>query len=269
MKHRVDVSERDDPPAIADRDARGAARAAPCRCASSSGNQAVVRHLSRARTLARFVDDAAAQDVIAALATATTAQLRAIVAALDAPPVGDTVGVDLPDRSLTSTWPTRPSCARAMDRLRQALMSDLASGRQPLFLAMHGCRGRGHAAHEHGRAARVRRAAAGRHPALRDLPRDALPAPGRDASGRRAGRDPARGDRQRRGRPRRPRGGARARPGGPRAWPRASTGAGSSRWRTTCSPTWTQTSSAASSTSPTSSTTSPTATRSASASTRG
>ena len=35
------------------------------------------------------------------LATATTAQLREIVAALDAPPVGDTVGVSLPDRSLT------------------------------------------------------------------------------------------------------------------------------------------------------------------------
>ena len=86
MKHRVDVEERDIHPEARTPEAPPA----PALLRQFAGNQAVVRHLSRARTLARFVDDAAAQELIAALATATTAQLRAIVAALDAPRVGDT-----------------------------------------------------------------------------------------------------------------------------------------------------------------------------------
>jgi hypothetical protein len=135
MKHRVDAPEREIHPEARTPEAPPA----PALLRQFSGNQAVVRHLSRARTLARFVDDAAAQELIAALATATTAQLRAIVAALDAPPVGDTVGVDLPDRSLTvNVADATVLRARAMDRLRQNLMSDLATGRQPLFLAMTG-----------------------------------------------------------------------------------------------------------------------------------
>src|SRR5918996_6425283 len=97
MKARVDVDERDIRPA-----ARTPERPpTPALLQRFSGNQAIVRHLSRARTLARFVDDASAQELIAALASATTAQLREIVAALDTAPVGDTVGVNLPDRSLT------------------------------------------------------------------------------------------------------------------------------------------------------------------------
>ena len=51
--------------------------------------------------------------MIAALATATTAQLREIVADLDAAPVGDEVGVDLPDRSLMVNVADGPSCAGA------------------------------------------------------------------------------------------------------------------------------------------------------------
>ena len=104
-----------------------------------AGNQAVVRHLSRARTLARFVDSSSAQLVLEALATASTAELRTIAAGLDSPAVEDMVGVELPGRSLSvnvqDAHELRP---RAWEKLRQSLMRDLATGRQPLFVAMQG-----------------------------------------------------------------------------------------------------------------------------------
>jgi hypothetical protein len=135
MKHRVDVEARD----IRPESPAPVATPAPALLRQFAGNQAVVRHLSRTRTLARFTDNASAEALIAALATATTAQLREIVADLDAAPVGDEVGVDLPDRSLMVKVADGVELRRrAMDRLRQSLMVDLASGRQALWMAMRG-----------------------------------------------------------------------------------------------------------------------------------
>jgi hypothetical protein len=103
-----------------------------------AGNQAVVRHV---RSLARFVDDASAQELLAALPTATTAQLRAIVAALEAPPSdgGMQVGVPVGDRTLPVSVVDASDLRTAAGRaLHQVLMRDLVSGRQTLFVAMQG-----------------------------------------------------------------------------------------------------------------------------------
>jgi len=139
MKARVDVEDRDTAPA--ERASEALPLPALLALQRTAGNQAVARRLGRARTLARYVDNASAQELLAALPDATTAQLRAIVRALDSPPTdgGMQVGVPLPDRSLmVSVVDASELRTAAGDALRRALMHDLAVGRRPLFEAMRG-----------------------------------------------------------------------------------------------------------------------------------
>lgn len=105
-----------------------------------AGNQAIARHLARTRTLARLSGPPGAETLLQAIQTASVAELRVILADLDKPnPTGDEIGVTLPLQSVMVSVADAVGLRTAtVEKLRQALMFALATGRQTLFVSMQG-----------------------------------------------------------------------------------------------------------------------------------